>query len=44
MEIDMKYHLRLDKKMFVNKMKTIAYYGILNTGMFMCMNPSTTSH
>ena len=40
----MKYHLRLDKKMFVNKMKTIAYYGILNTGIFMCINPSNTSH
>lgn len=43
-EIDMKYNLRLDKKLFVNKMKTIAYFGIQNTGIFMCMNPSTSSH
>lgn len=40
----MKYHLRLDKKMFVNKMKTIAYYAIMNTGIFMCMNHSTSSN
>lgn len=40
----MKYHLRLDKKMFVNKIKTIAYYSILNTGLFICLNPSTNSY
>ena len=40
----MKYNLRLDKKLFVNKMKTIAYFAIQNTGVFMCMNPSTSSH
>jgi hypothetical protein len=43
-EIDMKYNLRLDKKLFVNKMKTIAYFALQNTGVFMCMNPSTSSH
>lgn len=43
-EIDMKYNLRLDKKLFVTKMKTIAYYAIQNTGIFMCMNPSTSNH
>ena len=43
-EIDMKYNLRLDKKLFVNKMKTIAYFAIQNTGVFMCMNPSSSSH
>ncbi len=40
----MKYNLRLDKKLFINKMKTIAYFALQNTGVFMCMNPSTSSH
>jgi hypothetical protein len=40
----MKYHLRLNKKLFVNKMKTIAYFALQNTGLFICMNHSTSSH
>lgn len=43
-EIDMKYNLRLDKKLFVNKMKTIAYFAIQNTGIFLCVNPSSSNH
>lgn len=40
----MKHHLRIDKKMFVNKIKTFAYFAILRMGVFLCMNHSTSSH
>lgn len=32
----MKYNLKLDKNMFVNKIRTLAFYAIQKTGIFLC--------
>lgn len=40
----MKYNLKLDKALFVSKIKTLAYYTLMKTGLFLCLNHSTSSH
>lgn len=35
-QIDMKYNLKLDKNMFINKIRTLAFYAIQKTGIFLC--------
>jgi len=40
----MKFELKRDKKAFVQQIKTFAYYAVQRTGMFVCTNPSTSSH
>lgn len=37
-EVDMKYHLKLDKTLFINKVKTFAYFTIQKTGIFLCLS------
>ena len=32
----MKYNLKLDKNLFINKIRTLAYYAIQQTGIFLC--------
>jgi len=40
----MKFELKRDKKAFVQQVKAFAYFSIQRTGMFLCINPSTSSH
>lgn len=32
----MKYNLKLDKNMFVNKVRALAFYSLQKTGFFLC--------
>ena len=34
----MKYHLKLDKNLFINKVRTFAYFTIKKTGIFLCLS------
>ena len=43
-EIDMKFQLKRDKKAFVQQIKSLAYFAVERTGIFLCINPSTSSH
>lgn len=43
-EIDMKFELKRDKKAFVQQVKTLAFFAVQRTGLFLCLNPSTSSH
>jgi hypothetical protein len=40
----MKFELKRDKKAFVQQVKTLAFFGLQRTGLFLCLNPSTSSH
>ena len=40
----MKFELKRDKKGFIQQVKTLAYYAVGRTGMFVCVNPSTSTH
>lgn len=39
----MKFELKRDKKAFVEQIKTLAYFAVQKTGLFLCLNPSTSS-
>jgi hypothetical protein len=43
-EIDMKFELKRDKKAFVQQVKMLAFFALTRTGLFLCLNPSTSSH
>ena len=43
-EIDMKFELKRDKKAFVQQVKMLAFFALQRTGLFLCLNPSTSSH
>jgi hypothetical protein len=43
-EIDMKFELKRDKKAFVQQVKMLAFLALQRTGLFLCLNPSTSSH
>ena len=40
----MKFELKRDKKAFVQQIKTLAYFTVQKTGLFICTNASTSSH
>ena len=40
----MKFELKRDKKAFVQQIKTLAYFTVQKTGLFLCTNASTSSH
>ena len=40
----MKFELKRDKKAFVQQIKSLAYFAVERTGIFLCINPSTSSH
>ena len=43
-EIDMKYNLKLDKNIFINKIRTFAYFTIQQTGIFLCFGIDRSSN
>lgn len=40
----MKYNLKLDKNIFINKIRTFAYFTVQKTGMFLCLGIDRSSN
>ncbi len=40
----MKHQVKLNKKLFIDKIRTLAYFALMRTGMFLCMGSSSSSY